>query len=181
MNSFCWHVCISGQIKAFTNLDFLRNKGMFRNIQLPFPTHPFPDKTVLALMVQLKHKQQNDKWWSNVQIEWPVLPVWCTTAIAGLPAGTFPPTLGGEHRSKITGSTFGGSTRIGQRIELVKNQRKMPRNTKPGNVYGCFHKWWYPQIIHFNRVFHCKPSILGYPYLLDTPIYTWYKIFKYNL
>ena len=23
---------------------------------------------------------------------------------------------------------------------------------------------WYPQIIHFNRVFHYKPSILGYPY-----------------
>ena len=22
----------------------------------------------------------------------------------------------------------------------------------------------YPQIIHFNRVFHYKPSILGYPY-----------------
>ena len=21
-----------------------------------------------------------------------------------------------------------------------------------------------PQIIHFNRVFHCEPSILGYPY-----------------
>ena len=20
--------------------------------------------------------------------------------------------------------------------------------------YGCFPKWWYPQIIHFNRVFH---------------------------
>ena len=29
--------------------------------------------------------------------------------------------------------------------------------------YGCFRKWWYPQIIHFNRVFHYKPSILGYP------------------
>ena len=29
---------------------------------------------------------------------------------------------------------------------------------------GCFRKWWYPQIIHFNRVFHYKPSILGYPY-----------------
>ena len=28
-------------------------------------------------------------------------------------------------------------------------------------LYGCFLKWWYPQIIHFNRVFHCKPSILG--------------------
>ena len=26
-----------------------------------------------------------------------------------------------------------------------------------------FLKWWYPQIIHFNRVFHYKPSILGYP------------------
>ena len=21
-------------------------------------------------------------------------------------------------------------------------------------IYGCFLKWWYPQIIHFNRVFH---------------------------
>ena len=30
--------------------------------------------------------------------------------------------------------------------------------------YGCFQKQWYPQIIHFNRVFHYKPSILGYPY-----------------
>ena len=29
-------------------------------------------------------------------------------------------------------------------------------------IYGCFLKWWYPQIIHFNRVFHYKPSILGY-------------------
>ena len=29
-------------------------------------------------------------------------------------------------------------------------------------IYGCFRKWWYPQIIHFNRVFHYKPSILGY-------------------
>ena len=26
-----------------------------------------------------------------------------------------------------------------------------------------------PQIIHFNRVFHYKPSILGYPYFLETP------------
>ena len=32
--------------------------------------------------------------------------------------------------------------------------------------YGCFLKWWYPQIIHVNRVFHYKPSILG----LETPI-----------
>ena len=27
--------------------------------------------------------------------------------------------------------------------------------------YGCFLKWWYPQIIHVNRVFHYKPSIFG--------------------
>ena len=27
-----------------------------------------------------------------------------------------------------------------------------------------------PQIIHFNRVFHCKPSILEYPYFLETPM-----------
>ena len=37
--------------------------------------------------------------------------------------------------------------------------------------YGCFQKWWYPQIIHFHRVFHYKPSILGYHYFLETPIW----------
>ena len=35
--------------------------------------------------------------------------------------------------------------------------------------YWCFRKWWYPQIIHFNRVFHYKPSILGYPYFWKHP------------
>ena len=41
------------------------------------------------------------------------------------------------------------------------------------DVYGGFLKWWYPEIIHFNRVFHCKPpSILGvFPLFLETPIY----------
>ena len=28
---------------------------------------------------------------------------------------------------------------------------------------------WYPQIIHFSRVFHYKPSILGYPYFWKHP------------
>ena len=37
------------------------------------------------------------------------------------------------------------------------------------NIYGCFQKWGYPQIIHFNRVFHYKPSILGYPYFWKHP------------
>ncbi len=34
-------------------------------------------------------------------------------------------------------------------------------------TFGCFQKQWYPQIIHFNRVFHYKPSILG----VNTPIF----------
>ena len=40
------------------------------------------------------------------------------------------------------------------------------------HIIGGFLKWWYPQITHFNRVFHYKPSILGYPCFLETPIYT---------
>ena len=31
-------------------------------------------------------------------------------------------------------------------------------------VYGCFQKQWYPRIIHFSRVFHYKPSTVGYPH-----------------
>jgi hypothetical protein len=29
----------------------------------------------------------------------------------------------------------------------------------------------YPQIINFNRIFHCKPSISGYPPFVETLIY----------
>ena len=36
-------------------------------------------------------------------------------------------------------------------------------------TYGCFLKWWYPQIIHFYGDFHHKPSILGYPYFWKHP------------
>ena len=35
-------------------------------------------------------------------------------------------------------------------------------------LYGGFLNW-YPQIIHFNRVFHYKPSILGYHYFWKHP------------
>ena len=34
---------------------------------------------------------------------------------------------------------------------------------------GCFRKQWYPQIIHFKRVFHYKLSILGYHYFWKHP------------
>ena len=36
-------------------------------------------------------------------------------------------------------------------------------------IYGGFRKLWYPQIIHFNRVFQYKPSNLGYPYFRKHP------------
>ena len=36
---------------------------------------------------------------------------------------------------------------------------------------GLLRKWWYPQIIHFNKDFHYKSSILGVlPLFLETPI-----------
>ena len=41
--------------------------------------------------------------------------------------------------------------------------------------YGCFRKQGYPQIIHFNSVFHHKPTILGYPYFGKHP-YNWASI-----
>ena len=43
--------------------------------------------------------------------------------------------------------------------------------------YGGFLKWWYPQIIHFNRVFHYKPSILGYPSFWKHPYEPKYAVF----
>ena len=39
------------------------------------------------------------------------------------------------------------------------------------STHGCFQKSWYPQIIHSNRVFHYKPSILGCPYFWKHPHY----------
>ena len=37
------------------------------------------------------------------------------------------------------------------------------------NSYGGFRKWWYSQIIHFNRDVHYKSSILGYHHLRKHP------------
>ena len=37
------------------------------------------------------------------------------------------------------------------------------------STYGGFLKWEYPQIIRFHRMFHCKPSILGYPHCRKLP------------
>ncbi len=58
--------------------------------------------------------------------------------------------------------------------KMVENKRT--QNDTPGlfpkcmGSNGCFQKYGYPQIIHFNRVFHYKPSILVvFPLFLETP------------
>ena len=40
----------------------------------------------------------------------------------------------------------------------------LPTNMRLLLVYGSFLKWGYPQIIHLNRIFHYKRSILGIPH-----------------
>ena len=52
-----------------------------------------------------------------------------------------------------------------------------PMNPHDKVTYGCFRKWWYPQIIHFNRDFHYKPSILGYPYFWKHPYIDFFETF----
>ena len=49
---------------------------------------------------------------------------------------------------------------------LTKNCQEL---TVVWSIYGGFLEWWYPQIIHFNRVSHYKPSIFGYPYYWKHP------------
>ena len=56
------------------------------------------------------------------------------------------------------------------------NDNNVPQKSKMSgsirvscHLHGCFQKYWYPQIIHFNRVFHYKPSILWYPHFWKHP------------
>ena len=55
----------------------------------------------------------------------------------------------------------------GERWQPQKSQGTVYPGSKTSN--GCFRKWWYPQIIHFNRDFHSKSSILVYPYFWKHP------------
>ncbi len=64
-----------------------------------------------------------------------------------------------------------GTPPVTKRIQKVACERHLP-------TYGCFQKWGYHQIIHFNRVFHYKPSILGYPYFWKHP-YPWFRLLIY--
>ena len=51
----------------------------------------------------------------------------------------------------------------------VVDQQKSRRILQSVKLIRSPENHWYPQIIHFNRVFHYKPSILGYPYFWKHP------------
>ena len=82
--------------------------------------------------------------------------------------------LSGFHHVEFHHWSNGATTFEALGLQPVSDGQSYPsgirwRTPKPvecfhGNQNGGFLKWWYPQIIHFNRVFHYKPSILGYPY-----------------
>ena len=68
---------------------------------------------------------------------------------------------------------FGGSNRPKQR--RCSNQNRINYVISHSGSHQLLYgggvlKWWYPQIIYFNRVFHYKPSILGFsPYFWKHP------------
>ena len=78
--------------------------------------------------------------------------------------------IGGVFRYCLFSSPFG-------RFQIWRVFFAWVESTNSIDTYGGFLKWWYLQIIHFNRVFHYKPSILGYPFFWKHPyihIYTHY-------
>ena len=53
-------------------------------------------------------------------------------------------------------------------VERMGRGYRLKRNEAWISIW-MFPKIMVPQIIHFNRVFHYKPSILGYPYFRKPP------------
>ena len=51
-------------------------------------------------------------------------------------------------------------------LEMLTSQKK-----GWWDIWVCFLKWWYPQIIHFNRGFHYITIHFGIPPFLETSIY----------
>ena len=71
-------------------------------------------------------------------------------------------------------------------ITSVQHEFSFPTgNSGYKNIYtpvnGCFQKKGYPQIMNFNRVFHYKPSILGYPYFWKHPNILQVLLWRRNL
>ena len=72
----------------------------------------------------------------------------------------------GFHDSRGLPTSLGSkSTQNGDRNEKLENLGP----SDSGNKKRVFPRIGVPQIIHFNRVFHYKPSILGYPYFWKHP------------
>ena len=55
------------------------------------------------------------------------------------------------------------------RLSSVQNPEDWHEPLNPGCFMDISENGGTPQIIHFNRVFHYKPSILGYPYFWKHP------------
>ena len=73
---------------------------------------------------------------------------------------------------------------VSSMLNLVTHYSKHETATIYIYIYAGFLKWWYPQIISFNGMFHYKPSILGYPHS-RTPSYIYimcvYRYIMYNI
>jgi hypothetical protein len=55
------------------------------------------------------------------------------------------------------------------KINWTQIQNKIRTHRNSQGRFGCFVKWGYPQIIHFNRIFHYKLSIVGYLHFRKPP------------
>ena len=86
-----------------------------------------------------------------------------------------PADLGPFRGKKLIRSESQGSSQPATNFQPPSRSGLM--NQIHSGIYGCFLKWWYPEIIFFNRIFQCKPSILGYPYFWKRPYYSMYFFF----
>ena len=75
-------------------------------------------------------------------------PRWCTRMIRPSHSSCFPSSLGSMENS--TALCMCSASHYHEYVDVSENSGT-------------------PQIIHFNRVFHCKPSILGYHYFWKHP------------
>ena len=57
---------------------------------------------------------------------------------------------------------YQGGFRLAEKVCVKSNNDQKPSKQKLNYMDVSKKKGWAPQIIHFNRVFHYKPSILGY-------------------
>ena len=78
-----------------------------------------------------------------------------------------PPVLSNQSRFKI--NQHQDTTQQSHQVSKPQGQKRGSRNVWPTNTPKMVCIWVVPkivvpQIIHFNRVFHYRPSILGYPY-----------------